>query len=48
MTAFDGMRESWEPAAPRPVWVVWVKDAVGLVLLGVFVVSVGFLMWALQ
>lgn len=44
MTVFDGCRESWEAAAPRP-WLVVVRDMLGLVLAMVCAATLSFLMY---
>jgi hypothetical protein len=44
MTAFDGARESWEAAEPRPVWRI-AKDAAALLLAIICSVEFVFILW---
>lgn len=43
----EGTQDNWLPAEPRPLW-LWVKDAIGLMLVAVCAVTLPLLLWALM
>lgn len=47
MAIFEGCRESWEAAPPRP-WLLVVRDAVGLSLAMVCAVSLVIFLYAVM